>query len=112
MGTVQRGELGGEGRPGVQIYDKGGAGKGAAAGVTSEPLDHRAECAVSLGGEVQAWQLLCAAATDTNPSSSARGGARACLAGWEARLMVLTRCFQALRSRCQVRPHSPSPRHS
>lgn len=74
-------------------------------GVTSEPLDKRAERVGSAGGEAQAQQLPCAAGTAANPSSSAEGGARARLAGWEASPVLLTRCFQPLKSKCQIPLH-------
>lgn len=46
-----------------------------------------------------------AAAMDTNPGSSAEGGARAPLAGWVARPVMLTRCFQPPRGECQIPLH-------
>lgn len=52
-----------------------------------------------------AQQLLCAADRDRNPSSSAEGGAGACLAGWEASPLLLTHCFQPPNGKCQIPLH-------
>lgn len=48
---------------------------------------------------------LCSCHRHMNPSSSAKGGARACLAGRVARPMMLTHCFQPPRGKCQTPLH-------